>query len=95
VTPVFVDPPELRERGDVDLGDPLERAAMALHTLSWNTPADARRLLQGDMKDLIPSWIGATLEARERTAADRMLARQRAAVILEAYGIEDEEIAAA
>jgi hypothetical protein len=94
MTPVFVDPPELRERGDVDLGDPLERAAMILHALSWNTPADAARLVAGDMKDLIPSWIGTTVAARERTAPDRMLARQRAAVILAAYGVEDAELAA-
>ena len=92
---MFTDPPELRERGDVDLGDPLERAAIALHTLSWNTVADAQRLLSGDMKELIPSWVGTTPEARERLVAVRVGARRRAAVILGAYGVDDEAVAAA
>lgn len=86
---VFVDPPDLRERGDVDLGDPFERAAIALYTMTWNTPADAARLIAGDMKELIPSWIGPGM-----TQATRMMYRQRAAVVLRAYGIDDEALAA-
>jgi hypothetical protein len=61
--------------GDVDLDDPLERAAIAVHVLKAATPDDVAALFTRGRGELAERW-------RVLEPADRQLARRRADVIV-------------
>lgn len=76
----YRDPVELAERGIVDFEDPLERAAIAAHRLSFATPAEVVSLLTGEegREALRYTWL-------RLLPTDRQFHRHRADVITQAH----------
>lgn len=74
----YQDPPELTRLGIVDLDDELEATAIALHRMTFATPADAAGMFTspGGREELIYSW-------RAQPVTERRLYRTRAEVALE------------
>lgn len=62
--------------GDVDLDDPVERAAVALHFTCAFTPEDVDGMVARRDPVLLTGWTGPGVEP-----ADRQLARKRADVV--------------
>lgn len=84
----LTDPPEI-ETGDIDalapqlLGEPLERAAIALFCMGHMTPEDVGVLLARNDPALVKAWCGGP----GVRPADRNLYRRRAAMVLQAHEV--------
>lgn len=84
----LTDAPEI-ETGDIDalapqlLGEPLERAAIALFCMGHMTPEDVGVLLARNDPALVKAWCGGP----GVRPADRNLYRRRAAMVLQAHEV--------
>lgn len=72
---------------DVDLDDPIERAAIAMSLLTWNTPENVPGLFATSESMIRASWAGPeTVDSVRWGSSERSWYRRRVVAVLRAYG---------